>query len=358
MKSPLFLLLLLILTSMELFAQTPIVDAGPDQELCGGTSPCVILTSTVSGASGPFTYSWQPVQGLNSDTTSNPCARPFTTTTYWVTATSLSTGLTSAPDSVTVTVHPLPTIDAGSDVQICWGDSIQLDGNASGDPNATSYTFQWSPLSNISDPNTEDPWVSPTQTTTYYLDVMSNFGCFGPRDSVQVDVLQGAGTAWLSGGIDSLYVETANSNLDPSAFYLWRQDGTPINGWNNPFVIPDTGSCYFVDVALPQCRERTDTVCAKPVGISPEQPFESVKLYPNPSPGELILEIDLKTPQPLTVSLFSSTGTKVQEFSFQNSKIGMNKFRLTSSDRLSNGLYQIVIKGKVGQYIHPVILQR
>ena len=52
----------------------PIVDAGADLILCGGSAPCQVLTPTVTGAPGPFSYQWIPSTGLNDAFIANPCA--------------------------------------------------------------------------------------------------------------------------------------------------------------------------------------------------------------------------------------------------------------------------------------------
>ena len=89
---------------------SPIVDAGLDVQICeGDTIPLA--------ATGAINYSWTPATGLSATNISNPDAFPTTTTEYFVTGTD-AIGC-PAIDSVTVTVNPLPTLDAGVDTVIC-----------------------------------------------------------------------------------------------------------------------------------------------------------------------------------------------------------------------------------------------
>ena len=63
-------------------------------------------------------------------------------------------------DTASITVNPVPTANAGSDVTICEGSTTQL--SASG---ADSYS--WSPTTGLSNPSVNDPVASPSVTTTY-----------------------------------------------------------------------------------------------------------------------------------------------------------------------------------------------
>ena len=65
----------------------------------------------------------------------------------------------------TVTIHPLPTADAGKGDTIFLGNSVMLDGSNSigGD------TYNWSPSSTLSNSNVMQPIATPSSTTSYVL---------------------------------------------------------------------------------------------------------------------------------------------------------------------------------------------
>src|SRR5579872_3434179 len=55
-----------------------------------------------------------------------------------------------------------PGVNAGPDVSICTGGSVQL--NASG-----GFNYAWTPSSTLSDTTIYNPVASPSVTTTYYV---------------------------------------------------------------------------------------------------------------------------------------------------------------------------------------------
>src|SRR5690606_33895310 len=79
-------------------------------------------------------------------------------------------------DETTVTVNPLPIVDAGQDSMICQNGMLVL--QATG---ADSYL--WSPLVGLSDPQSANPEASPLQATTYHVVGTDVNGCVG-SDSV------------------------------------------------------------------------------------------------------------------------------------------------------------------------------
>jgi gliding motility-associated-like protein len=107
----------------------PPVNAGAPQTICIG------FPVTLS-ASGATTYSWD--NGVTQDIP----FYPLSTNTYTVTGTSLGCTNTS---NVTVTVNPLPTVDAGSDITICDGGSVTLNGNG-----ANTYTWSNGEVNGVS----------------------------------------------------------------------------------------------------------------------------------------------------------------------------------------------------------------
>ena len=150
----------------------PPVDAGPDASICIGDS-------TQLAATGNGLFSWSPITELSDPNIADPMAGPTVTTMYVVTLTDTITGCMNM-DTVIVTVFPLPTVNAGADVQICFGDTAQL--LATG-----GLIYSWSPNINLSDPNIFDPLAWPTDTTTYYVTVTDTNTCVN-IDSVMVIV--------------------------------------------------------------------------------------------------------------------------------------------------------------------------
>jgi gliding motility-associated-like protein len=140
------------------------------------TTICLGDSANLS-ASGATTYAWEPATSLNDSTLSDPTASPTITETYFVYGAAESCRDTA---QITVTVNALTTVEAGLDVSICEGDSVQL--NASG---ATAYL--WTPADSITNINIANPFVYPSNTTEYIVTGADGLGCIDV-DSVIVTV--------------------------------------------------------------------------------------------------------------------------------------------------------------------------
>ncbi|MCE3281714.1 MAG: hypothetical protein K0Q66_451, partial [Chitinophagaceae bacterium] len=112
----------------------PIIEitASDDLSFCAGDS--IALTATEGVA-----YLWSTGATTRSITVS-------TAGSYFVTVTDAG-GCATTTDAVEVTVNPLPTVNAGSDVTICPGGTVTLsattngDNNGSGNQGSSNYTL-------------------------------------------------------------------------------------------------------------------------------------------------------------------------------------------------------------------------
>ena len=121
-----------------------IANAGPEDTLvCFGDS--LSLTGTSSGANNP-SISWNLLgAGVSSNSTLNYTFNDSATVIYdFVFVVSEQT--CTVQDSIKVTVAPLPTVDAGNDVDLALGSSFDLGGNPTGPLNST---YIWTPLTNF-----------------------------------------------------------------------------------------------------------------------------------------------------------------------------------------------------------------
>ena len=151
----------------------PIITISNDTNICIGDS--VQLT-----AIGGISYEWHPGVFLTDSVLPNPIAFPIITTDFIVEVTDTNGCL--AIDTVAFSVNLLPNIDAGADVTLCVDDSIQL--NATG-----GITYTWTPVTNMTNPNSPSPIVFPTVTTTYVVTGIDVNTCSN-SDSVIVSVFR------------------------------------------------------------------------------------------------------------------------------------------------------------------------
>ncbi|MBJ7882713.1 Ig-like domain-containing protein [Gelidibacter salicanalis] len=172
-----------------------VANAGADQSLCEGAS-------TTLTATGGSTYLWS-----TGETTSSIKVAPNETTVYEVTVYD-SAGNNSDTDEVTITVNPLPSIDAGSDKTITAGESILL--TATG-----AKIYKWS-----TGGTSASITVSPTATTTYTVTGSLN-GC-EVTDTVKVKVLNTTAVV-ADAGEDQSICEGSSVTLTATggSTYLW-----------------------------------------------------------------------------------------------------------------------------------------
>lgn len=153
----------------------PLINAGADQTICTGQQATLIATGATS-------YTW--TSGITNSTPFTPTA----TQTYSVSGTDVNG--CSGTDAVTVTLVAQPTVNAGQNISVCAGDSVQL--NATG---AATYT-----------------WSSGTQNGGYFTPAASQTlqvigsagGTCTDTDDLQITVNQGSASTQNISGLNSL----------------------------------------------------------------------------------------------------------------------------------------------------------
>jgi gliding motility-associated-like protein len=149
----------------------PVVDAGVDATICFGDS-------TQLQATGAVTYTWTPIAGLADPAAGTTMASPADTTMYYVTG--IDANNCQNIDSVQVNVNPLPTIDAGVNDTICFGDTTQLQA-------AGAISYVWSPTDSLSSATIDNPMAWPTTTTEYIVEGTDVNTCVN-TDTVEIVV--------------------------------------------------------------------------------------------------------------------------------------------------------------------------
>ncbi len=195
--------------------------AGADQEICLGES--ATLTAT-----GGNTYEWS-----NGETTASITVSPTSNETYVVTIT-VASGCTTT-DDVLVTVNALPTADAGSDEEICLGETVTLTATGGVD-------YEWSTTE-----TTANIDVTPSANETYTVTVTDANGCTASA-SVNIDLFPltvadagndvticpgGTATLTATGGVDyewSTSETAASIDVTPTANETYTVTVTDANG--------------------------------------------------------------------------------------------------------------------------------
>lgn len=189
-------------------------------------------------AFGAVNYLWEPNVSIDDPNSATPLVSPFNSTVYTVTGT---VGPCSDSEQVTVTVSGGSIANAGPDLQICYGESIELPGNNS--QNAVSYA--WSPSTSLSDPTIANPIASPAATTEYILLTADADGC-QDIDTILLEVLP---QVTADAGPDELicFGQLASLNATGGVTYQWTPStGLSCDDCPNPAANPDVTTTYTV----------------------------------------------------------------------------------------------------------------
>ncbi len=241
-------------------------EAGNNLRYCKGSNTIVTLggTPTVTGGVAPFTYSWNfPLGNI-----ANPLVGPDSTTTYVLTVTDAK-GCSSV-DSVTITVNPKPTANAGADSAICFNSPIRLGTEPVASGGTPLYTYLWSPGQGLSATTVSRPIATPTSTTTYSVLVTDANGCTN-TDQITVTVRSrpvadaGPDKTLVACSSDSVQLggsPSASSGTAPYS-YLWApttgiRDSSLANPWVNSLgattlytlTVTDANGCTNTDQAV------------------------------------------------------------------------------------------------------------
>jgi hypothetical protein len=233
------------------------VDAGSDNIIICGNS--VNLNSTVSKNVPSLNYYWSPTTGLTGANTATPTARPSTTTTYTVNAT--TTNGCSATSSVSVIVNPY-TVDAGVNADIICGETTNLSATLSATVPGVNYS--WSPAAGLTGSNTSTPASRPSATTTYTVSATTNNGCSATSD-VTVTVMpftvnSGSNQAVICG--NTVNLNAVLSDGISGVNYSWTPTtgilGSPSTA--TPSVRPTVTTTYTVNATTNNGCSATDDI--------------------------------------------------------------------------------------------------
>jgi hypothetical protein len=145
------------------------------------------------------------------------------------------------PPALTVSVTPTST-------NFCVGSSANYTTSVSG--GTPTYSYNWSPSSDLSNPTSSNPVASPTSTTTYTLNVTDANGCIqsavstltvNPLPNIgmggMITICNGNSTTLNATGANtytwSTGANTTTITVSPSSSTTYSVNGTDVNGCTN-----------------------------------------------------------------------------------------------------------------------------
>jgi gliding motility-associated-like protein len=230
----------------------------PKANIQGPVQACVdqdVIWLGSSNLSNITAWSWKFGNGSTANV-QNPSAIQYVIPgTYQIEMIARSSEGCSDTAKHTIVVQGRPIVGLqGETKKICRGASVQL----TAQPGAASY--QWSPITGLSDPTISNPIANPLVDTRYYLTVTSSAGCVS-TDSVNVSVTQpfswqvSADTIVCSGG--SVKIRAVGADR-----YEWRTlSGVSMGTTAEIQVKPSSNTSYVVTgYGVDNCFSRSDTV--------------------------------------------------------------------------------------------------
>ena len=125
--------------------------------ICQGTTAPQLPSTSLEGVTGI----WNPSSISTEDVGSS---------SYTFTPAAGQCGTTA---QITIVIAPLPTLNMGPDLTIAAGTSTTLNPSVTGN----IVTYQWSPVTGLSNPNIRNPVASPSSTTVYTLNITDDNQC-------------------------------------------------------------------------------------------------------------------------------------------------------------------------------------
>jgi gliding motility-associated-like protein len=229
------------------------VNALPIPAINGDTVACFgdSLRFTATGGSD---YVWTPTTYLTTSTLPNTTAYAAQDITYTVLVT--DTNGCAAIDSIVLKVNPVPAITVSPNVDICLGESANL--QVSG-----AIDYAWGPNQDISCLDCTNPTATPTESITYLVVGYNEFGC-STLDTVRVNV-RPLPTVQTIADVTLCNSETLEltTTATGATGFNWTANGQPDANTQNPIVTPTASTTYIVEAYNQYGCNDFDTVNVK-----------------------------------------------------------------------------------------------
>jgi hypothetical protein len=314
------------------------------------------ITSSVTGGSGTFTYSWtsDPV-GFTSDEDS-VTVNPDVTTTYFL---EVFDGSATVEDQITLTVNPLPSVYIGSDTTICQGENIVI----SAGEGFASYMWNTGETTNS---------ITATAEGGYWVEVTNEFGCAG-SDTLQLLVAQFPDKPVISSGPASVdnYNSTSSTYTCAEAAnalsYQWAvtpaEAGTiSSSGTEGEFAWTTgyTGSVLITVMGINDCgngevSEAFATEIYSSAGLNENSADRQLIIYPNPTDGKVSVRLSSQNDFTGDLAVSDAAGSKV--YSLAGVTISSGGMITLDLGQLSEGIYSVKLSSRSVVYSGKVIIK-
>jgi hypothetical protein len=283
--------------------------------ICAGDS--VHLNATSSA-----TVTWSPSTGLACSVCNSTAAAPTASTVYYA---SVSSGCGSGLDSVSVTVNPLPNVQAYSDTsRICASDSALICATAG------FAHYAWNAGDTVQCFHTN-------LAGNYYVTVTDAHNCSAVSNHTGLTVIQQPPVTISQNG-DTLQAYNAVT-------YQWYLNGQPIPGATSHIFIANSAGSYSVAIS----DTNGCTAVSNPVIVSGIHDLENntVQVYPNPTSDGWNITVDADL-----------IGSKLEIFDVEGRKVyatEISETRTAISWDAARGVYLLRIHSLNGELVKKLV---
>jgi hypothetical protein len=221
----------------------------------------------------------------------------------------------------------------GSDQNICDGDSVQISS-----PAYSSYLW--------SSGDTSQSVYFDTTTSNVYVEVVNTSGCLARSDSVNV--------FWRPLPVKPTVVVNGNDTLSyvTSLNLQWYYNSSGLTGETGAILLAQSNGDYYVQVTDSfGCSAVSDTVTITTIGVE-ESLGGAFSIYPNPTRGDIIVELNNKEIQSILVINLLGEVLLDRVINSQENKIVLN---LAS---FADGIYYVQLTSSDEKHLQKLILLR
>lgn len=271
----------------------------------------------------------------NNETLSRNAITVYATSNNYVLVTD-SNGC-QGTDSIAIKAIDLPNaqLNYSNSVAICPFDSVELT------PDASFSSYQWNTGSTAS-----SIWVR--DNGVFWLEVSNDFGCFNTSDTVNVTVKQ------IPDSIRLTHKEgVLSANTDSLDTYNWyKYEGTDayaLTGEGSKKLWVKESTFYFLTAESRGCELISDTLYIEYYDSSKTLDFA---LYPNPTLGNVFLNIDAVNPNTLWCFVIDAQGRTVRQYDLGTGDRMAEELNLL---QLNRGVYQVMLVNGEEVFTQPFV---
>ncbi|MBE9491394.1 MAG: T9SS type A sorting domain-containing protein [Bacteroidetes bacterium] len=235
---------------------------------------------------------------------------------------------------------------SASPAEICLGESSQLNAFASG--GSGNYTYQWTPETGLSDPNSSNPVATPDETTNYSVTV--NDGSSSVTDEIILTVHPVPETPEITLEDDHLVSSAGSGNQ-------WYDSNGIISGATGQTYYPAATDHFYAIVSneFGCSSDQSNVIYFIYTGLK-ENMDHRFNIYPNPFVDHFTVEFNLPAESDISICLYNKLGQKA-EILYEGRKQNPGFYQLEfPRPELNQGIYFITINSSTFSVTRKLIL--